>query len=101
MAQIHGVNLATFSVKQLDDIIQEAEKQKGATQAATTIAVMAAWKAAHKWLMENAPDDLGESFKAIPQQAGPRESNIMKKYDMSETQRDASIEKGRKAIASL
>lgn len=53
MAQIHGVNLATFSVKQLDDIIQEAEKQKGATQAATTIAVMAAWKAAHKWLLEN------------------------------------------------
>ena len=101
MAQTHGINLANYSPEQLDEIIAAAELQKGAALAAKTMAVMSAWKAAHKWLIDNASDDLGEAFKAIPQQAGPRETNVMKKYKMSETQRDNAIEKGRKAVEGL
>lgn len=101
MAQTQGVNLSLMSAKELDELIEAAQKQKGAAMAAKTMAVMAAWKAAHKWLLDNAADDLGEAFKAISQQAGPRETNVMKKYDMSETQRDKAIEKGRKAVEGL
>lgn len=101
MAQTHGINLANYSPEQLDEIIAAAERQKGAALATKTMAVMAAWKAAHKWLKNNAADDLGEAFKSISQPMEPRETNVMKKYGLSETQRDNAIEKGRKAVDGL
>jgi len=100
MAQ-NEIDLSGMSPEQLEDLIQKATKQKGAALAHKTMAVMAAWKAAHKWLKENAPEDLGKAFSEINQQMGPRETNVMKKYNMSETQRDNAIERGEKAISGL
>lgn len=95
------IDLSGMTPEQLEALIQKATKQKGAALAHKTMAVMAAWKAAHKWLKDNAPEDIGKAFAEINQQMGPRETNVMKKYDLSETQRDNAIEKGEKVILDL
>lgn len=102
----------------LEQRLKEAERQeqreaeeaariermhKNRSAATHLISVAAAFKEALKALKSADPEIfvLNSAWLEIPQQAQPRETNIAKQFDLSETERDNAKERGRKAIRGL
>ena len=80
---------------------EEAERrEKGRSQALSDIAAIAAWKVLFARL--KASDGvMGAMWHDIAQQAQPREKNLAKAYDISETELHNAIAKGREAVSGL
>lgn len=80
---------------------EEAERiAQGRTAAIQTISLIAAFKECLSKL--KAVDGiLGQVWHDIPAQALPREGNLAKAYDVSETETHNAKAKGRKAIEGL
>lgn len=97
----NAIDLSGKTPEELDAIIEAANKAKEKAKAPRTLAVIGAFLAAHKWLLENEEENISDHITGIPQQAMPKPKVFARRFDMSETEMHNALEKGKASVARL